>query len=437
MDIPNKTLASINNKTARVGVIGLGYVGLPLLLRFYEAGFSVVGFDNNKVNVTKLKKGQSTIKHIKNSNIEKIIKDKNSVITDDLSLSSTCDALIICLPTPLDENNTPDLSYITKLLDSIKLFLRQGQLISLESTTYPGTTEEVILPYLEKSNLKVGSDLFLCYSPEREDPGNKDFSTQSIPKLCAGYSESCSQLAKALYESVINEVVMVSSLKVAEMSKLLENIYRAVNVGLINEMRIVATALDIDIYEVIEAASSKPFGFTAYYPGPGLGGHCLPIDPIYLSWKASQVGVESKFIELAAEVNRSVPKQVVSCLEDNLFKLGKELKGLSVLVAGLAYKKNIDDARESPSYDIISLLHSKGANVDYSDPYIKSFPETRKYKFNLSHVEINKENLGNYDAVILATDHDDFDLAMMQDYCKLLLDTRGVCDKALKNVIRI
>jgi len=436
MNSHKSLLNLLNNKSARVGIIGLGYVGLPLLLRFHEVGFEVTGFDNHEPTVSMLQKGKSPIRHIKNEAINSI-NDGKTLITSDISLSKACDVLIVCLPTPLDKEDKPDLSYIIDLLKNLKEHFRKGQLISLESTTYPGTTEDVVLPALEEGKLKVGCDLFLSYSPEREDPGNKDFTTKTIPKLCSGYTESCSELAKILYGSIVDEVIMVSSPKVAEMSKLLENIYRAVNVGLINEMRVIASALDIDIYEVINAASTKPFGFNPYFPGPGLGGHCLPIDPIYLSWKASQVGVESRFIQLAAEVNRDVPNQVVNCLKDHFNVEGLELTNKKILVAGLAYKKNIDDARESPSYEILRILDNFGAEVSYSDPYILKFPETRKYKFDLEHVELNEENIELYDAIILATDHDDFDLEFIQSRCKLLLDTRGVCNYSLANVIRL
>ncbi len=322
----NKLKKLIDNKTATVGVIGLGYVGLPLLMRFFQSNFSVIGFDNNQENLKILKGSRSTINHIKDSDVKELVKSERTFLTNDLKYTQKCEVVIICLPTPLDKKNNPDLSFIKNFLKSYINHMRRGQLISLESTTYPGTTDEVVLPYLEKNGLKAGEDFFLCYSPEREDPGNKNYSTKTIPKLCAGYTEKCGALSQSLYSKIIDKVVMVSSTKVAEMSKLLENIYRAVNVGLVNEMRVIASSLDIDIYEVIEAASTKPFGFTPYFPGPGLGGHCLPIDPLYLSWKASQVGVDSRFIELAAAVNSSIPIQVVSCLKKKLNARKKKIK---------------------------------------------------------------------------------------------------------------
>ena len=425
------------NKSSRIGIVGLGYVGLPLLIRFQEQGFPVTGFDNNIDSVNRLNRGHSPIKHIPNNKIQTLIEAENCFITDDPRKSSSCDILIICLPTPLSEDDTPDLSYIQNYLDSIKGFIREGQLISLESTTYPGTTDEMFVSFVENLGFQVGNNIFISYSPEREDPGNVNFSTSNIPKLCSGVTQSCSKVAKLVYESVIDDVVMVESPKVAEMAKLLENTYRAVNVGLINEMRIIASALNIDIYEVINAASTKPFGFTPYFPGPGLGGHCLPIDPIYLSWKAKQIGVNSDFIELAAKVNRSVPEQVVNCLEKTLKLDKKEIKGKKILLAGLAYKKNIDDARESPSYEILDLLVKKGAEVDYSDPYIEIFPNTRKYNYTKHSVKIIKGTIKQYDAVILATDHDEFDIELIQGESKILIDTRGVCDKSLKNVVRL
>lgn len=437
MNLTKKLISSIESKEARVGIVGLGYVGLPLLLRFQKKKFPVIGFDNNLNFISQLNDGISPINHISNKKIQEFNKDNTSKVTSDVSQVSECDVLIICLPTPLDDNDKPDLSYIKNFLHSVSKFLKRGQLLSLESTTYPGTTEEVIVPFIKELGFQVGKDFFIAYSPEREDPGNPHFSTGTIPKLCSGSSLACMEIAKELYQSVIDEVVLVESTKVAEMAKLLENTYRAVNVGLINEMRIIASALEIDIYEVIKAASTKPFGFTPYFPGPGLGGHCLPIDPIYLSWKAQQVGVKSDFIDLAAQINRSVPDQVVHKLEKTFDEKNQELNGKKVLVLGLAYKKNIDDARESPSYEILDILKKKGAKIDYSDPYIEVFPETRRYNFDIKSIVLNERNLELYDAVILATDHDDFDLDLIQRKSKILIDTRGVCDKTLNNVVRL
>jgi UDP-N-acetyl-D-glucosamine dehydrogenase len=437
MKLAEELTFSITRKQARIGVVGLGYVGLPLLLRFHEQGFPVTGLDKNTEVVKKLNEGLSTIKHISDHKIDEFIQSRNCNITSDIEDSADCDVIIICLPTPLDAQDLPDLSYIQNFLISVKEHLRHGQLISLESTTYPGTTEEIIVSALEEYGFEIGEDIFVSYSPEREDPGNLNFTTSTIPKLCSGHTAACKSVAKILYESVINSVVMVESTKVAEMAKLLENTYRAVNVGLINEMRIIASALEVDIYEVIDAAATKPFGFTPYYPGPGLGGHCLPIDPLYLSWKAEQIGIQSDFIKLAAKVNRSVPQQVVDCLEKAFKKRGEEIEEKKILVLGLAYKKNIDDARESPSYEIMALLQKKGANIDYSDPYLVTFPWTRKFKFTNNSVDITKENLNSYDAVILATDHDNFDLELIQRESLILVDTRGVCDKSLENVERL
>ena len=437
MNIKKNLISSIEKKETRVGVVGLGYVGLPLLLRFHEKNFLTTGFDNNLNCISQLNSGISPIKHISNHKIQSLAEDTSNLITDDVSQCHDCDILIICLPTPLDDKDVPDLSYIETFLGSVSDYLRKGQMISLESTTYPGTTEEIIIPFIENLGFVVGEDIFVAYSPEREDPGNSKFTTSSIPKLCSGHTEACAQVAKNIYEAVIDEIVMVESTKVAEMAKLLENTYRAVNVGLVNEMRIIASSLGIDIYDVIHAASTKPFGFTPYFPGPGLGGHCLPIDPIYLSWKAKQVGVKSDFIELAAQTNRSVPGQVVSRLFEVFQEIGQDLEEKKILVLGLSYKKNIDDARESPSYEILKLLKMKGAKIDYSDPYFENFPETRMYDFDLKNVEINERNLKSYDAVILATDHDEFDISLIQNKSKILIDTRGVCDKNLTNVVRL
>jgi len=428
-------IKKIRNKEAVIGIVGLGYVGIPLWLRFSEAGFNCIGFDNNSKHINILKKGRSTISHIHSSLIKKAL-DNNSVLTTEISDARKCDALIICLPTPLDEKRNPDLSFILNLAADLEPYFRKGQIISLESTSYPGTTEEKFLPLVEKSGLKIGEEIFLAYSPEREDPGNTEFTTKNIPKLCSGISIQCKQVAKELYESVIDEVVLVESTKIAEMAKLLENIHRAVNIGLVNEMKIVAEALDIDIYDVINAAATKPFGFTPYYPGPGLGGHCLPIDPFYLAWKASELGVDTRFIRLAGEINAAAPARVVNKLEEVLNLKTKNLNNAEVLVLGLAYKKNIDDARESPSYEILKLLEERGAKVNYSDPYIPTFPKTRKYNFDLKSIEITKEKISIYDAVILATDHDKFDLSLVERFSQILIDTRGVCSKHLENVIR-
>ena len=346
------------------------------------------------------------------------------------------DAIILCLPTPLDKYRQPDLSYITGTLDEIKNYVRKGQLISLESTTYPGTTEEEITSRIYKKGFKPGKDFFIVYSPEREDPGNKKFDTSSIPKICGADTDNCLHLGKALYEEAINKVVAVSSTKVAEMTKLLENIHRAVNIGLVNEMKIVADKMNIDIFEVIDAASTKPFGFTAFYPGPGLGGHCIPIDPFYLTWKAREYNIHTRFIELAGEVNEQMPEYVCSKLLEGLNHQKKSIQGSKILILGIAYKKNVDDVRESPSIKIMEKIRNMGGKLYYSDPFCPKFPKMRDHFFELDSVKISEKNLLRFDAVILCTDHDSFNYTLIKKHSKLLVDTRGIFRKSNKKIIK-
>ena len=428
-------LEKLNNKSAVIGIVGLGYVGLPLMLRYTEVGYKVLGLDIDPGKVEMLNQGKSYIVHVSSSVIASAVT-KGFEATTDFSRSNEADALIICVPTPLNKYREPDLSFVTSTTDSLVPFLRTGQMVSLESTTYPGTTDEELKPRVESTGLVVGKDIFLVYSPEREDPGNPNFHTRTIPKVCGGYSPACQKAGLALYGQVIDMVVPVSSTRVAEMTKLLENIHRAVNIGLVNEMKVVADKMGIDIHEVIRAAATKPFGFTPYYPGPGLGGHCIPIDPFYLTWKAREYGLHTRFIELAGEVNSSMPEWVISKVMEGLNNHCKSIKGSNVLVLGIAYKKNVDDMRESPSVAIMEMLRDKGAIISYADPHVPVFPKMREHCFDLSSVEFNSETLQGYDCVIIATNHDRFDYELIQQNAKLLIDTRGVYSTPANNIIK-
>ena len=434
-DFAKDLIDKLNDKTAVISVIGLGYVGLPLCLTYVENGFKVLGFDINEEIVEKINNGNSYIKHIKDERIAAAIKKEKFRSTTDFKEIENVDACIICVPTPLTRHRDPDLSYILNTMNSIKPYLKEGQIISLESTTYPGTTEEILKPIIEETGRKIGKNIFLVYSPEREDPGNSNFNTKNIPKILGGSTKKCSEVGLALYENTINEVVCVSSTKAAEMTKLLENIHRSVNIGLMNELKQLTEKMDIDLYEIINAAATKPFGFVAYYPGPGLGGHCIPIDPFYLTWKAREFGMHTRFIELAGEINTFMPTYVVQRAGNALNTIGKAIKGSKVLVLGLAYKKNIDDLRESPSLSIIKLLKNDGADVFYSDPYFPKLPKLRNYNYEMVSIEISEFNLKKYDAVILATDHDLFDYDFIHKNSKLIIDTRGKYQKCEK-VIR-
>ena len=428
-------LERLASKTATIGIIGMGYVGLPLMLRFSEVGFRTIGFDNDLAKVVKLNRGESYIKHIPATGIARA-RANGFEATSDYSRCHEADAIIICVPTPLTRHREPDLSFVVNTTDAIVPHLRPGQLISLESTTYPGTTEEELLPRIQSANLEVGKDVFLVFSPEREDPGNPKFTTRTIPKICGGVTPKCLEVGVALYSWAVDKVVPVSSTRAAEMSKLLENIHRAVNIGLVNEMKIIADRMGIDIHEVIRAAATKPFGFVPYFPGPGLGGHCIPIDPFYLTWKAKEYGVHTRFIELAGEVNSAMPEWVVGKVADALNARKKTLNGSRVLVLGVAYKKNIDDSRETPSAELIKLLQEKGADVDYSDPHIPAFPVMRKYKFDTQSVELTPQTLSVYDCVLLATDHDAFDYNLIKQHASLIVDTRGVYVDTVANVVK-
>jgi len=432
----HQLLSRIEDKTAVIGIIGLGYVGLPLLLRFAEEGYRVLGFDIDMAKIGKLQQGQSYIKHIPAAPIAAVVSAGFFQGTTDFSRASEADVLIICVPTPLNKYREPDLSFVTSTTESIVPYLRPGQLISLESTTYPGTTDEELLPRIASTGLEVGKDIFLVFSPEREDPGNANFTTRTIPKVCGGATPDCLKVGLALYRRVIDHVVPVSSTRVAEMTKLLENIHRAVNIGLVNELKIVCSAMGIDIREVIDAAATKPFGFTPYYPGPGLGGHCIPIDPFYLTWKAREYNLHTRFIELAGEVNTAMPDWVVGQVMDALNERGKALKNARILVLGIAYKKNVDDMRESPSVVLMEKLQNKGAEVHYCDPHIPVFPKMREYHFNLKSCELSAESLASFDCILIATNHDAFDYDFIRREGKLIIDTRGVYREVWENVVK-
>ncbi|UIJ44442.1 nucleotide sugar dehydrogenase [Sphingomonas cannabina] len=413
----------MENKSAVIGVIGLGYVGLPLALRFSEVGYPVLGFDIHPGKVERLNAGETLIEHIPSSAVA-AARSRRFSATTDFSRIGEADALILCVPTPLTKHREPDLSFVLNTLESLLPFLRPGQILSLESTTYPGTTEEELAPRIERRGFTIGEDVFLIYSPEREDPGNPNFSTNTIPKIVGGMTPACLDVGLALYGKVIDKLVPVSSTRAAELTKLLENIHRAVNIGLVNEMKIVADKLDIDIHEVIAAAATKPFGFTAYQPGPGLGGHCIPIDPFYLTWKAREYGVHTRFIELAGEVNSAMPDYVMMKLVAALNERSKPLKGSKVLVLGIAYKKNVDDMRESPSIVLMEKLRDAGADVSYYDPHVPIFPETREHHFDLSSITLTEANIADFDCLLLATDHDRFDYELIAR-ASLVIDSRG------------
>jgi UDP-N-acetyl-D-glucosamine dehydrogenase len=432
----NATLVrKLKDRSALIGIIGMGYVGLPLMLRFTDVGYRVLGVDIDPDKVAKLNRGESYIEHVPSARLT-TAREKGFQATTDFARCREADALIICVPTPLNRYREPDLSFVTGTTDSIVPHLRAGQIVSLESTTYPGTTEEELKPRIESRGLVVGRDVFLVFSPEREDPGNPSFETRTIPKVCGGVTPACLEAGIALYEQAIDRVVPVSSTRAAEMTKLLENIHRAVNIGLVNEMKIIADRMGIDIHEVIRAAATKPFGFVPYWPGPGLGGHCIPIDPFYLTWKAREYGLNTRLIELAGEINRAMPEWVVAKLADALNDRGRALKGSRILVLGIAYKKNVDDMRESPAVELMELLVKKGARVDYSDPHVPVFPKMREHSFDLKSVSLTAEVLAAYDACLVATDHDAFDYALIQKHAKLIVDSRGKYLAPAPNVVK-
>lgn len=421
----------IRDKTARVGVVGLGYVGLPLLRAFIRAGFSAIGFDVDETKVQKLNAGQSYIGHIPSEWIREWIKTGRFEATADMGRLNEPDAILICVPTPLNESRDPDLQYIEGTTAAIARVLRPDQLVVLESTTYPGTTREVMLPVLESTGLKCGQDFFLAFSPEREDPGNPNFSAERIPKVVGGIEPRSTQLAVALYSHAVVQVIPVASAEVAEACKILENTYRAVNIAMVNELKVLFQRLGIDIWEVIEAAKTKPFGFQAFYPGPGLGGHCIPIDPFYLSWLARRHGMTTRFIELAGEINTSMPEYVIRRVIDALNEHGKPLKGSKVCILGMAYKKDVDDPRESPSFALMEMLLDGGAIVTYNDPHIPKLPKMRHFRVpEMTSSELTAEFLASQDCVLIATDHSAYDYDFIVQHAPLVVDTRN----ATKNV---
>ncbi|MBZ5702298.1 MAG: nucleotide sugar dehydrogenase [Acidobacteriia bacterium] len=428
-----------------VGIIGCGYVGLPLALRFAEAGHRVTGFDSDPEKVAKLNAGKTYIEHIPQTKIQQFVHSRHFSATTDFSRLKGMDAILICVPTPLDERREPDLSYVEATVRSIQPHLQKGQLVVLESTTYPGTTEELVLPILEKSGMrcpiakgpeaeKLPVDFFLAFSPEREDPGNKQFGLAQIPKVVGGINPASGQAAQALYSQVVARVVPVSTARAAEMAKLLENIFRCVNIALVNELKLLSLRMGIDIWEVIDAAATKPFGFMPFYPGPGLGGHCIPVDPYYLSWKAREYDFSTRFIELAGEVNTAMPYHVVDAIAAALNQREKSLKGAKVLLLGMAYKKDVDDLRESPTLKIMQLLHERGAKLDYNDPYFPKLHKMRHYDYShMKSVALDPKTIASYDCVVIATDHSSYDYAAIVDAAKLVVDTRNATRRLVRH----
>ncbi len=445
--LPSETLAAfhqrVQEKTVQVGIVGLGYVGLPIALLFSGKGISATGFDIDSAKVALLQQGRSYIKHIPEAEISAALDRGHFKATTDFSDLRAMDAIIICVPTPLDDHREPDLTYVQRTAESISEHLRSGQLVVLESTTYPGTTEEVVLPILERTGLHcpivpytvedgaarspnpLPSDFLLAFSPEREDPGNPSFKTHQIPKVVGGVNAASAMATQALYQTVFDRIIMVSSSRAAEMTKLLENIYRSVNIALVNELKLLCQRMGLDIWEIIAAAKSKPFGFSAFYPGPGLGGHCIPIDPFYLTWKAREYEFPTRFIELAGEINTSMPLHVVARLADALNQRNRCLHGARILVLGIAYKKDVDDLRESPSLKIIKLLQDRGANVGYNDPYFERLHKMRQYDLGLASVALTAESLSGCDAVIIATNHSSYDYEFIARHAQLVIDTRN------------
>ena len=424
----------IATKAAVVGVIGQGYVGLPLALAFWETGFRVIGFDVDSAKIKTLARGESYIKHVGPQRVAAAVRSGRLGATTDFDRLTECDAILICVPTPLGRHREPDNSYIHTTAHEIRRRLRRGQLVVLESTTYPGTTDEELLPILEQDGMTCPKDFFLAFSPEREDPGNQSFSTRSIPKVVGGINAESTEVALALYQAGLDHVVPVSHSRVAESTKLLENVFRSVNIALVNELKVTFLSMGIDVWEVIAAASTKPFGYMPFYPGPGLGGHCIPLDPFYLSWKAAEHGMWARFIELAGEINTQMPRFVISRVVGALNEEGKALKGSRVLVLGLSYKANIDDCRESPSFELMEQLAEAGAIVQYCDPYFPEAPRTRKYRFDLRSVPCTADAFSRFDALLVATAHDAFKNAALYRNVKLVVDSRNMIAPLLKDL---
>jgi UDP-N-acetyl-D-glucosamine dehydrogenase len=432
----NKLISKIKSKEAIIGVIGLGYVGLPLVKRFCEEGFKVIGFDTDPIKVEQLNKGKSYIKHIASSAFSSFISISLFSATTNMERLAEVDAIIICVPTPLTDKREPDMQYVESTANVIVKTLKPGQIISLESTTYPETTSKVLLPLFESKGMNAGKDFYLIFSPEREDPGNERYDIKKIPKVIGGITEECLKVGSCLYSHIVDKIIPVSSTEVAEAAKLLENIYRAVNIALMNELKMLFDRMGIDIWEVIEAAKTKPFGFHAFYPGPGLGGHCIPIDPYYLTWKAREYDFSTRFIELAGEINTNMPYWVVQKVAAALNEEGKSVKGAKILVLGVAYKKDVDDMRESPALKLIKLLLDKGAAIDYNDPYIPKLAKTRHYQFSLSSVNLDESTITKYDCILIATDHSCYDYDFLVKHALLIVDTRNAIKSTHKKIIK-
>ncbi len=425
-------LDDLKSHDARIGVVGLGYVGLPLVLTFARAGFRLMGLDIDQRKINALKAGESHIRHIPAADVQALNASSRFIATSDFAQAATCQAIIICVPTPLTAAREPDMTYITGTCASLAPYVRAGQIYVLESTTYPGTTDEVVRPILERGGLKAGKDFYLAFSPEREDPGNQHFNTQTIPKIVGADDPISSELAQLLYGAALDRVVPVSSTRAAELTKLLENIFRSVNIALVNELKLLCERMNIDVCEVIDAAATKPFGYMPFYPGPGLGGHCIPIDPFYLTWKAREFEFSTRFIELAGEINSGMPHHVVDRVMEALNDRGRALKGAKVLVLGLAYKKNVDDVRESPTIRVIELLEAKGALVAYHDPYIPKTKEMRKHTLDMISVPLTREVLAAQDVALIVTDHSNVDYDLVVDAAPLTVDTRNATKKVTR-----
>jgi len=425
----DKPASTFESGNALVGIIGMGYVGLPLMRTFCEGGLKVLGLDIDPAKVRMLNAGKSYIDHIPSKLIRQSVKTKQFGATTDPAKLKRCDAVVICVPTPLTKTREPDMTYVRSTAEMISKHMRPGQLIVLESTTYPGTTREVVKPILERSGLKAGKDFYLAFSPEREDPGNKDFTTRTIPKVVGGINRISGQVACALYRRAVEKVIPVSSCEAAEATKILENVYRCVNIALINEMKVLLDRMGVNVWEVITAASTKPFGFHPFYPGPGLGGHCIPIDPFYLTWKAREFGMSTQFIELAGDINTKMPEYVVGKVAEALNRSRKAMNGSKILVLGLAYKRDIDDLRESPSIELIELLKERGAKVDYNDPYIPRTPRQREHDLRMRSKALSPSMLRGYDCVLISTDHSDYDYPWIVKHARVVVDTRNATAK--------
>jgi len=432
-----RLLEQLETKTATIGIVGLGYVGLPLARAVHESGYNVIGFDVDQEKVDLLTRGANYLKHLGDDIAPTLAASDRFHPTSEPAQLASADVIILCVPTPLGSHREPDLSFVLESTRMVSRVLRRGQLVVLESTTYPGTTRQEMLPILNESGLTCGEDFFVAYSPEREDPGSKNHSTQTIPKLVGGLDDESTDLAMALYSRVVKQAHRVSSAEVAEAAKLLENIFRAVNIALANEMKTIFTEMDIDVWEVIRAASTKPFGFMPFYPGPGLGGHCIPIDPFYLTWKAKEVGRPTKFIELAGEINQQMPRYVVDRVIDALNDDRKSLRGAKVLVMGIAYKPDIDDSRESPAAEIIDFLIDLGATVSYHDPHVPSFPRMRKHSIHMDSIDLTPQAVQSQDLVLIVTDHKAVDYAMIGQHAQLIVDTRNAMANVADPIARV